>query len=107
MHAEVSTGFGFMSEPAGFDILQTLIPFDSTYSFGRSFLVGVLNTLLVTALGIAFATMLGFIVGVARLSNNWLVSKIATVYIETFRKYPIIDPDYFLVLAHCWHFTRS
>ncbi len=86
----VSTGFGFMSEPAGFDILQTLVPFDSTYSFGRSFIVGVLNTLLVTALGIVFATLLGFIVGVARLSNNWLVSKIATVYIETFRNIPLL-----------------
>lgn len=86
----VSTGFGFLSEPAGFDILQTLIPFDSTYSFGRSFLVGVLNTLLVTGLGIIFATILGFIIGVARLSNNWLVSKIATVYIETFRNIPLL-----------------
>ena len=86
----VSTGFGFMSEPAGFDILQTLIPFDSTYSFGRSFIVGVLNTLLVTVLGIIFATLLGFIIGVARLSNNWLVSKIATVYIETFRNIPLL-----------------
>lgn len=86
----VSTGFGFMSEPAGFDILQTLIPFDSTYSFGRSFLVGVLNTLLVTVLGIIFATILGFLVGIARLSNNWLVSKIATVYIETFRNIPLL-----------------
>lgn len=86
----VSTGFAFMSEPAGFDILQTLIPFDSTYSFGRSFIVGVLNTLLVTGLGIIFATILGFIVGIARLSNNWLVSKIALVYIETFRNIPLL-----------------
>ena len=86
----VSTGFGFMSEPAGFDILQTLVPFDSTYSFGRSFIVGVLNTLLVTGLGIIFATLLGFIIGVARLSNNWLISKIATVYIETFRNIPLL-----------------
>jgi len=54
-----------MSEPAGFDILQTLIPFDSTYSFGRSFIVGVLNTLLVSALGIVFATILGFTIGIA------------------------------------------
>lgn len=86
----VSTGFGFMSEPAGFDILQALVPFDSTHTFGRSFIVGVLNTLLVTVLGIIFATILGFIVGVARLSNNWLISKIATVYIETFRNIPLL-----------------
>lgn len=86
----VSTGFGFLSEPAGFDILQALIPFDSTFSFGRSFVVGVLNTLLVSALGIVFATILGFIIGVARLSNNWLISKIATVYIETFRNIPLL-----------------
>jgi len=86
----VSTGFGFMSEPAGFDILQTLVPFDSTYSFGRSFIVGVLNTLLVSGLGIVFATLLGFTIGIARLSNNWLMSKIATVYIETFRNIPLL-----------------
>ncbi len=86
----VSTGFGFMSEPAGFDILQTLVPFDSSHTFGRSFIVGVLNTLLVSALGIVLATILGFIVGVARLSNNWVISKIATVYIETFRNIPLL-----------------
>ena len=86
----VSTGFGFMSEPAGFDILQALVPFDSSHTFGRSFVVGVLNTLLVTALGIVFATLLGFLIGVARLSNNWLISKIATVYIETFRNIPLL-----------------
>ncbi len=86
----VSTGFAFMSEPAGFDILQTLIPFDSSFSFGRAFSVGVLNTLLVTGLGIIFATILGFTVGIARLSNNWLISKIATVYIETFRNIPVL-----------------
>lgn len=86
----VSTGFAFMSEPAGFDILQSLIPFDSTFSFGRAFSVGVLNTLLVTGLGIIFATILGFTVGIARLSNNWLISKIATVYIEIFRNIPVL-----------------
>ena len=71
-------------------ILMSLIPFDESYSFGRTFIVGLLNTLLVSFLGIIFATILGFLVGVARLSNNWLISKIAAVYIETFRNIPLL-----------------
>lgn len=86
----ISTGFAFMKEKAGFDILMSLIPFSSDSTYGRTFIVGVLNTLLVTGLGIIFATILGFIVGVARLSNNWLIRKIATVYIETFRNIPLL-----------------
>ncbi len=86
----ISTGFAFMKEKAGFDILMSLIPFDSDSTYGRTFIVGVLNTLLVTGLGIIFATILGFIVGVARLSSNWLIRKIATVYIEIFRNIPLL-----------------
>ena len=86
----ISTGFAFMSEKSGFDILQSLIPYDSSSTYGRTFVVGILNTLLVSVLGIFLATILGFLVGVARLSNNWLLSRIATVYIEIFRNIPLL-----------------
>ncbi|MCG6965292.1 MAG: amino acid ABC transporter permease [Chromatiaceae bacterium] len=86
----ITTGFGFLDNAAGFGILQSLIPFDETDSYGRTFIVGLLNTLLVAALGILFATFLGFFIGVARLSKNWLVARLATVYIETFRNIPLL-----------------
>jgi general L-amino acid transport system permease protein len=95
----ISTGFAFMSEKAGFDILQSLIPFNSDSTYGRTFVVGLLNTILVTVLGVFFATILGFIVGVSRLSKNWLLSKIATVYIETFRNIPLLIQIFF------WYFV--
>ncbi len=91
----ISTGFAFMSEKSGFDILQSLIPFNSDSTYGRTFVVGILNTLLVSILGIFLATILGFLIGVARLSNNWLLSKIATVYIETFRNIPLLIQIFF------------
>ncbi|MCP3871479.1 MAG: amino acid ABC transporter permease [Gammaproteobacteria bacterium] len=86
----ISTGFDFLSVEAGFGIVQTLIPYDETYTFGRTFLVGLINTLLVSGLGIALATVIGFGMGVARLSSNWLVARVATVYIETFRNIPLL-----------------
>jgi general L-amino acid transport system permease protein len=86
----ITTGFDFLGNEAGFGILQSLIPYDETYSYGRTFFVGLLNTLLVAALGIFFATLLGFFMGVARLSSNWLVARVATVYIETFRNIPLL-----------------
>jgi len=95
----ISTGFGFLSLKAGFGILQSLIPYDESYSFGRTFLVGLLNTLLVSVLGIFFATIIGFTVGVARLSNNWLISKLAGVYVEMFRNIPLLLQIFF------WYFA--
>ncbi len=95
----ISTGFAFMSEKSGFDILQSLIPFDSDSTYGKTFIVGILNTLLVTGLGIIFATILGFIIGIARLSNNWLISRLAAVYIETFRNIPLLIQLFF------WYFV--
>ncbi len=86
----ITTGFGFLSNAAGFGILQSLIPYDETYTYGRTFFVGLLNTLLVAGLGIFLATFIGFFVGVARLSRNWLVARLATVYIETFRNIPLL-----------------
>ncbi len=95
----ISTGFGFLSLKAGFGILQSLIPFDESYSFGRTFWVGLLNTLLVSGLGIIFATIIGFTAGVARLSNNWLISKLAGVYVEMFRNIPLLLQIFF------WYFA--
>src|SRR5476651_806462 len=89
--AHIASGFGFWNNTAGFDISQTLIQFDSeTSTYGRAFWVGLLNTLLVAGLGIVIATILGFIVGIARLSKNWLVSKAATGYVETIRNIPLL-----------------
>lgn len=86
----ITTGFGFLDNAAGFGILLSLIPYDETYSYGRTFFVGLLNTLLVAGLGIVFATFLGFFIGVARLSRNWLVARLATAYIEIFRNIPLL-----------------
>ena len=86
----ISTGFGFLNKSAGFDLIQTLIPFSSESSYGRALVAGFLNTLLVSSLGILFATILGFIIGIMRLSRNWLVSSIATLYIETIRNVPLL-----------------
>lgn len=88
--ANIASGFDFFWNRAGFDISQTLISYTNDASYGRAFLVGLLNTLLVAALGIVLASILGFIVGVARLSKNWLIAKIATVYVEVFRNIPLL-----------------
>lgn len=98
----ITSGFGFLNNTAGFGIPQHLIPYSEGDTYGRVFLVGLLNTLLVSVIGIILATIIGFSVGVARLSNNWLLRKVATVYIETFRNIPpllLIFFVYFAVLA--------
>ncbi|MDQ7915241.1 amino acid ABC transporter permease [Pseudomonas sp. 102515] len=98
----ITSGFGFLNNTAGFGIPQHLIPYTEGDTYGRVFLVGLLNTLLVSVIGIVLATIIGFSVGVARLSNNWLLRKVATVYIETFRNIPpllLIFFVYFAVLA--------
>src|SRR5690606_38325356 len=84
----IASGFGFLARTAGFDISQTLIPYSNTMSYGRVFWVGLANTLLVAGLGIVLATIIGFIVGAARLSRNWLIAKLATLYIEVLRNLP-------------------
>ncbi|MFO1089713.1 MAG: amino acid ABC transporter permease [Hyphomicrobiales bacterium] len=86
----IASGFGFLQATAGFSITQTLIPYSEASSYGRAILVGFLNTLLVAVLGIIFATILGFIVGVMRLSKNWLVAKVAETYIEVVRNVPLL-----------------
>jgi general L-amino acid transport system permease protein len=95
----ISTGFAFLTEKAGFGILQSLIQFNEDSSYGRTFLVGLMNTGLVAALGIFLATLLGFGMGVARLSSNWLIAKLATVYIEIFRNIPLLLQIFF------WYFA--
>ncbi|MDE1196255.1 amino acid ABC transporter permease [Pseudomonas sp. Bc-h] len=87
-HRGITSGFGFLENSAGFGIAQHLIPFTESDTYARVFLIGLLNTLLVTFIGVILATLLGFIVGVARLSNNWMINKLATVYVEVFRNIP-------------------
>lgn len=87
-HRGITSGFGFLQNSAGFGIAQHLIDYTEADTYARVFVIGLLNTLLVSAIGIVLATLLGFVIGVARLSNNWMVSKLAMVYIETFRNIP-------------------
>jgi len=90
-HAHIASGFGFWHNTAGFDISQTLIAYSpSASSFGRAFWVGLLNTLAVAALGIVIATVLGFVIGLTRLSRNWLASKLAGAYVESIRNVPLL-----------------
>ncbi|MBM3508312.1 MAG: ABC transporter permease subunit [Alphaproteobacteria bacterium] len=86
----LKTGFGFLKDPAFFDINQKLIEYSSRSSFGRALLVGLLNTLLVSALGIVAATILGFAAGMLRLSRNWLMARLATAYVEFTRNVPLL-----------------
>jgi general L-amino acid transport system permease protein len=88
--AHIASGFGFLSSRAGFDVSQSLIPYSAESSYGRAFLVGLLNTILVAVIGIIIASVLGFALGVARLSKNWLVARLATVYVETLRNIPVL-----------------
>ncbi|AJQ50631.1 MULTISPECIES: amino acid ABC transporter permease [Pseudomonas] len=87
-HRGITSGFDFLDRSAGFGIAQHLIPYVESDSYARVFVIGLLNTLLVTFIGVILATILGFIIGVARLSPNWMINKLATVYVETFRNIP-------------------
>jgi len=91
----IETGFDFLARESRFGISQTLSPHTETLSFGRVFMIGLLNTLLVSALGIVLATLLGFLIGIARLSGNWLIARLAAVYIETFRNMPLLLQIFF------------
>jgi general L-amino acid transport system permease protein len=86
----IASGFGFLRQPAGFAIPQALIDYSELSSNGRVFWVGLLNTVLVAAIGIVLATILGFVIGLARLSSNWLIARLATVYIEVIRNIPLL-----------------
>ena len=86
----VGFGFGFLNRSAGFDISESPIPYSSSDTYAKAFLVGLLNTLFVSVIGIILATVLGVVVGVARLSPNWLLRRIASAYVELMRNTPLL-----------------
>lgn len=95
----ITSGFGFLGNTAGFDVSQNLIPYSGSDTYTRVFLVGLLNTLLVSVIGIFFATLIGFIVALGRLSPNWLLSRIAGGYVELIRNLPLLFQILFWYLA--------
>ena len=95
--ANLTSGFGFLTSRAGFDIAQSLIEYSADASYLRALMVGLLNTLSVAAAGIITTTILGLLIGIARLSRNWLIRKLATVYVEGFRNIPL------LVIIFFWY----
>lgn len=95
----IATGFGFFDDEANFAIIQTLIPYSETSTYARALLVGLINTLLVATLGIVLASVIGFAVGIARLSPNWLVARLAAIYVETLRNVPLLLQLFF------WYFA--
>ncbi|WP_027713401.1 amino acid ABC transporter permease [Dickeya chrysanthemi] len=95
----ITSGFAFLNNSAGFGIVQHLIDYEQGDTYARVFVVGLLNTLLVSAICIICASLLGFIVGLSRLSDNWLLRKLSTIYIETFRNIPPLLQIFF------WYFA--
>jgi general L-amino acid transport system permease protein len=95
----IAAGFGFLTNNAGFDVNQTLISYSGSDSYARVFFVGLLNTLLVSVIGIFFATLIGFLVGLGRLSPNWLLSRISGGYVELLRNIPLLFQILFWYLA--------
>ncbi len=95
----IEFGFGFLSQEASFDIQFHLIDYDGSHSYARAYLVGLLNTLLVSVVGIFFATILGIVIGISRLSTNYLISKFAEAYVEIFRNIPLLLQIFF------WYFA--
>ena len=95
----ITSGFGFLNNTAGFDVSQNLIPYSGSDTYTRVFFVGLLNTLLVSIIGIFFATVIGFLVALGRLSPNWLLSRIAGGYVEAIRNVPLLFQILFWYLA--------
>ncbi len=95
----IASGFGFLNDTAGFDIIQTLVPYDESSTYGRVLLVGILNTLVVAAVGIVLATIIGFLVGIGQLSSNWLIARLARAYVEVLRNLPLLLQIFF------WYFA--
>ena len=95
----ISFGFGFLSQESSFDITFSLIDYDGSHSYAKAFLVGLLNTILVSSIGIFFATLIGVTVGIGRLSQNYLIAKAAEWYVEIFRNIPLILQIFF------WYFA--
>lgn len=95
----IASGFDFLSVSTGFPIAETMIDYDETSNYLAVFIVGLLNTLFVATIGIILATLLGFTMGVARLSNNWVIAKLAAVYVDTLRNVPLLLQLFF------WYFA--
>ena len=95
----ITSGFGFLGDTAGFGVTTSLIPYSEQSSYARAFVVGLLNTLLVSALGIVAATVIGFALGLARLSPNWLLARLAFGYVEVVRNIPLLLQIFF------WYFA--
>jgi len=95
----IPLGFDFFWIESGFSISQTLIPFSESNSYARAFLVGLLNTLFVSGLGVVFATILGFMIGIGRLSQNWIVARLCGGYVEVLRNLPLLFQILFWYLA--------
>jgi general L-amino acid transport system permease protein len=95
----ITSGFGFMNNTAGFDVSQNLIPYSGSDTYTRVFLVGLINTLVVAIIGIFFATIIGFVVALGRLSPNWLLSRISGAYVELIRNLPLLFQILFWYLA--------
>ena len=98
----IASGFGFLDREAAFGIGESLIPYSPADTYARAFFVGLLNTLYVAALGIVLATVFGTLMGIARLSRNWLIAKLAQIYVETFRNIPLL-----LQLFFWWGLLRE
>ena len=95
----IATGFDFLGTTAGFGIITHLIDYSESSTYGRAFVVGLLNTLILAFFGIVMATIIGVFVGISRLSKNWLIAKLALVYIEIFRNIPLLLQIFF------WYFA--
>jgi general L-amino acid transport system permease protein len=87
---KIAVGFSFLGRESGFGIGESLIPSSAADTYARAIVVGILNTLMVAVIGIVLSTILGTIIGIARLSSNWLVAKLASVYVETLRNIPLL-----------------
>ena len=95
----ITFGYGFLSQESSFDVQFSLIEYDGSHSYFRAYLVGLLNTILVSVIGIVFATIIGVVVGIARLSKNYLIERSAAVYVEFFRNIPLLLQIFF------WYFA--
>ncbi len=95
----IASGWGFLENTAGFGTNQSLVDYSETSSYGRAIYVGFLNTLLVAVVGVLLATIIGFVVGIARLSNNWVISRLAYCYVELVRNVPLLLQIFF------WYFA--
>jgi general L-amino acid transport system permease protein len=95
----ISSGFGFLQNPAGFTVNMSLIPFNEQSSYGRAFIVSISNTFIVSILAILLSTILGFIIGIASVSSNWIISRYTVAYVEIFRNIPLLLQVFF------WYFA--